>query len=76
MHASAKACDGHAATQARWTAARAEQSKRVRFREVMFDHAYGAFRFSTLAVETSGYVGKEAVQFSNIAADVEVTPMK
>ena len=45
------------------TAARAEQTKRTRFRKDVPDHA--AFRFVPFAVETCGYIGKEAVRFVN-----------
>ena len=47
-----------AARAAGWTAARAEWSKRTRFRQDAPDHA--AFRFAPFAVELCGYIGKEA----------------
>ena len=67
-HASAKSYAAEAAKTSGWTAARAERTKRTPFRK---DHA--AFRFVPFAVETGGYMGKEAVKFvnrlGNIAAE-------
>ena len=60
-HASAKSYAAEAAKTAGWTAARAERTKRTRFRKDVPDHA--AFRFVPFAVETCGYMGKEAVKF-------------
>ena len=67
-HASAKSCDAQAAKTAGWTAARAEQPKRTRFRKDVPDHA--AFLFVPFAVETCGYMGKEAVKFVNRLGDI------
>ena len=51
-----------------WTAARAERTKRTRFRTNVPDHA--AFRFVPFAAEACGYMGNEAVKFlKNIAAE-------
>ena len=65
-HASAKA---YASQDAKkwWTAARAEQTKRMRTRKDVPD--YTAFRFAPFAVEPCGYMGPEAVNFVNIAAE-------
>ena len=63
MHASAKLYAAQAAKTAGCTAARAEQTKRTRFRKDVPDHA--AFRFVPFAVETCRYMGKEAVKFVN-----------
>ena len=62
-HASAKSYAAEAAKTAGWTAARAERTKRMRFRKDVPDHA--AFRFVPFVVETCGYMGKEAVKFVN-----------
>ena len=59
-HASAKSYAAQAAKTAGWTAARAEQTKRTRFRKHVPDHA--AFRFVPFEVETCGYMGNEAVR--------------
>ena len=64
-----------AAKTAGWTAARAEQSKRTQFSKDLPDHA--DFRFVPFAVETCGYMGKEAVKFvhlGDIAAESERIP--
>ena len=61
--ASAKSNPAEAAKTAGWTAARAERTKRTRFRKDVPDHA--AFRFVPFAVETCGYMGKEAVKVEN-----------
>ena len=70
-HASAKSYAAEAAKTTGWTAARAELTKRTRFRKDVPDHA--AFRFVPLAVETCGYMVKDAVKFvnrlGNIAAE-------
>ena len=70
VHASAKSYAAKAAKTAGWTAARAEQTKRTRFRKDFPDHA--AFRFVLFAVETCGYMGKEAVTFVNRLGDIAV----
>ena len=57
-----------AAKKAGWTAARAERTKRTRFRKDVPDHA--AFRFVPFAVETCGYMSKEAVKFVNRVGDI------
>ena len=62
-HASAKSYAAQAAKTAGWTAARAKQTKRTQFMKDVPDHA--AFRFVPFAVETCGYMGKEAVKFVN-----------
>ena len=59
-HVSGNSCAAQAAKEAGWTAARAERTKRARFRKDVPDHA--AFRFVPLAVETCGDLGREAVQ--------------
>ena len=59
-HASAKLYAAEAARTAGWTAARAERTKRTRFRKEVPDHA--AFRFVPFAVKTCGYMGKEPVR--------------
>ena len=59
-HASAKSYTTQAAKTAGWTVARAEQTKRPRFRTYVLDHA--AFRSLPFAVETGGYMGTEAVR--------------
>ena len=66
-HASAKSYATQAAKTAGWTAARAERTKRTRFRK---DADHAAFRFVPLAVETCGYMGKEAVKFVNPLGDI------
>ena len=66
-HASANSYAAQAAKTAGWTAARAERTKRTRFRNDVPDHA--AFRFVPFAVETCGYMGKEAVKFVNRLGD-------
>ena len=65
-HASAKSYAAQAAKRGGWTAARAEQTKRTRFRKDVPDHA--AFRF--VPFETCGYMGKEAVKFVNRLGDI------
>ena len=67
-HASAKSYAAEAAKASGWTAARAERSKRTWFRKDVPDHA--AFRFVPFAVETCGYMGKEAVKFVNRLGDI------
>ena len=67
-HASAKSYAAEAAKTSGWTAARAEQTKRKRFRKNVPDHA--TFRFVPFAVETCGYMGKEAVKFVNRLGDI------
>ena len=67
-HASAKSYAAEAAEAAGWTAARAERSKRTRFRKDVPDNA--SFRFVPFAVETFGYMGKEAVKFVNRLGDI------
>ena len=67
-HASAKSYAAEAAKTSGWTAARAERTKRTRFRKDVPDHA--AFRFVPFAVETCGYMGKEAVNFVNRLGDI------
>ena len=57
-----------AAKTAGWTAARAEWTKRTRFRKDVPDHA--AFTFVPFAVEMCGYMGKEAVTFVNHLGDI------
>ena len=66
--ASAKSYAAQAAKAAGWTAVRAERTKRTRFRQDVPDHA--AFRFVPFAVETCGYMGKEAVRFVNRFRDI------
>ena len=61
-HASAKLHAAQAAKKAGWTAASAERTKRTRIRKHVPDHA--AFRVVPFAVETCGYMGKEAVRDS------------
>ena len=60
-----------------WTAARGERTKQARFRKDVPVHA--VFWFVSVAVETCGYMGKEAVRFVNrlgdIAADSQRIPM-
>ena len=67
-HASAMTYADQAAQTGEWTAARAERSKRTRFRKDEPDHA--AFRFVSFAGETSGYTHKEAVRFVNHLGDI------
>ena len=67
-HASAKSYAAEAAKTSGWTAARAERTKRTRFRNDVPDHA--AFRFVPFAVETCGYMGNEAVKFVNRLEDI------
>ena len=67
-HASAKSYAAEATKTAGWTAARAERTKRTRFRKDVPDHA--TFRFVPYAVETCGYMGKEAVKFVNRLGDI------
>ena len=67
-HASVKSYAAEAAKTAGWTAARAEQTKRTRFRKDVLDHA--AFRFVRFAAETCGYMGKEPVMFVNRLGDI------
>lgn len=59
----AKLYAAQAAKQAGWTStvARAKQTRRTRLRKAVPDHP--AFRFLSFAVETCGYIGKEAVRF-------------
>ena len=68
--ASARSYAAQTAKTAGWTPARAEQTKRTTFRKDVNvnvhvsnvpDHA--TFRFVPFAVETCGYMGKEAVTF-------------
>ena len=66
-HASAKSYAAEANKTAGWTAARAERTKRTRFRKDGPDHA--AFSFVPFAVETYGCMGKEAVKFVNRLGD-------
>ena len=67
-HASAKSYAAEAAKTAGWTAARAEQTKRTRFRKDVPDHA--ACRFVPFVVETCGYMGTEAVKFVKRLGDI------
>ena len=67
-HASVKPYAPPAARTAGWTAARAEQTKRTRFRKDVPDHA--ACRFVPFVVETCGYMGKEAVKFVKRLGDI------
>ena len=67
-HASAKSYAAEATKTAGWTAARAERSKRTRFRKDGPDHA--ASSFVPFAVETYGCMGKEAVKFVNRLGDI------
>ena len=68
VHASAKSYAAEAAKTPGWTAARAERTKQTRFRNDVPDHA--AFRIVPFAVETCGYMGKEAVKFVNRLGDI------
>ena len=54
-HAFAKSYAAEAAKTSGWTAARAERTKRTRFRKYVSD--YVAFRFVPFAVEACGYIG-------------------
>ena len=67
-HASAKSYSAEATETAGWTAARAERSKRTRFRKDVPDLA--AFRSLPFPVETCGYMGKQAVKFVNRLGDI------
>ena len=67
-HASAKSYAAKAAKTAGWTAARADRTKRTRFRKDVPDHP--AFRIVPFTVETCGYMGTEAVKFVNCLADI------
>ena len=67
-HASAKSYAAEAAKTDGWTAARAERTKRTRFRKDVPDHP--AFRFLPFAVETCGYMGKEVVKFVNRLGEI------
>ena len=67
-HGSAKLYAAQAAKTAGWTAARAEENKRARFRKDVPDHA--AFHFLPFAVETCGYMGKQAVKLVNRLGDI------
>ena len=67
-HASSKSNAAEAAKTAGWTAARAERTKQTWSRKDVPDHA--AFRFVPFAVETCGYMGKEAVKFVNRLRDI------
>ena len=58
-----KSYAAQAAKTAGCTTARAEHTKRTRFRKDVPDHA--EFRFVPFAVETCGYMGKEVVKFVN-----------
>ena len=76
VHASAKLYLAQATKTAGWTAARAERTKRTRFRKDVPDHA--TFRFVPFAVETGGYMSEEVVMFVNrlggIAVESGCTP--
>ena len=67
-HASTKSYAAEASEAAGWTAARADRSKRTRVRKDVPDHA--AFRIVPFAVETFGYMSKEAVKFVNRLGDI------
>ena len=69
-HVSVKLYTAEAANTAGWTAARAERTKRTRFRKDVPDHT--AFRFVPFAVETCGYMRKEAVKFVTRLGDIAV----
>ena len=60
-HASAQSYAAHACKETGWTAAKAERTKRTWFQKDVPNHR--AFRFVPFAVESCGYMGKEAVQF-------------
>ena len=66
--AAAKSYAAQAAKTTGWTAARAEQTKRARFRKDVPDNA--AFRFVLFAVETCGYMGKVAVKLVSRLGDI------
>ena len=57
-----------AAKKAGWTAARAERTKRTRFRKDVPVHA--AFQFVPFAAGKCGYMGKEAVRFVSRLGDI------
>ena len=63
-----KSYAAEAAKTSGWTAASAERTKRTWFRKDVPDHA--AFRFVPFAVETCGYMGKEAVKFVKRLGDI------
>ena len=65
-HASTKSYATQAAKTAGWTAARAEQTKRTKFRKDVPDHA--AFRFVPFAIQTCGYM--DAVKFVSRLGDI------
>ena len=67
-HASAKSYAAEAAKTAGRTAARAERTKRTRFRNYVLEHA--AFRFVPFAVEKCGNMGEEALKFVNRLKDI------
>ena len=67
-HAPAKSYAAQAAKTAGWTAARAEWTNCTRFRQDVPDHA--AFHFLPFAVETCGYMGKEAAKVVNRLGDI------
>ena len=67
-HASAKSYAAEAAKTGRWTTARVEQTKRIRFEKDV--PGYAALRFVPFAAETCGYTGKEAVKFVNRLGDI------
>ena len=67
--ASAKSYAAGAGNTTGWTAARAERTKRTRFRNDVPDH-HAAFRFVPFAVETCGNMGKEAVTFVKRLGDI------
>ena len=67
-HASAKSYGAEAAKTAGWTPARAKQKKRTGFGKHVPYQA--AFRIVPFAVETCGYMGKEAVSFVNRLGDI------
>ena len=60
-HASAQSYAANACKETGWTAAKAERTKRTWFQKDVPDHK--AFRFVPFAVESCGYMGKEAVRF-------------
>ena len=67
-HVSAKSYVVQAATEAGWTATRAERTKKDQFRKVVPAHA--AFWCVPFAVETCECMGKETVQFMNRPGDI------
>ena len=67
-HASSQSHAAQAAKQRGWTAARAEPTTRTRFTKDVPDQA--AIRLVPFAVESWGYMGKEAVRFVNRLGDV------